>query len=441
MGLGKKIYNFDYILFFTTVTLTVLGILFIYSANLNNTYLSFEYIKQIIFMIIGLILLFVIIMFSTKRLYDYIIPIYIVLLIGVFITIFFPYVKGQRRFSLFGISIHFSEYIKIATIVFLSRYYSQNSKVIKEFKTFIIGGCIAFLPVSFIMLHPDLGTALVFIPIFLGISLIAGIKKRYILYVVLFGLSAGSIPVLTTINSLFFQNENEIIYLLTDSRYIIIVLSVIFITIVICLLAFFDIIKGVSGKFKLIFYWYVYFTSILLLGLSLSFPINKYVLEDYQKDRLLIFFKPEVDPRDKGYNVIQSMTTIGNGGITGKGWLKGQMIHNHFLPEKSTDFIFPVIAEEWGFLGSVFIILLFALMFYRSFLILYNSKDYFSALIVSGILSMLLFHILENIGMCIGIMPITGIPLPFLSAGGSFLLTCYISIGLILNIDLNRFNY
>ena len=189
-----------------------------------------------------------------------------------------------------------------------------------------------------------------------------------------------------------------------------------------------------------IFYWFLFGISALFIGLLISFPVNHY-LKPYQKDRIIIFLNPNVNPKDKGYNIIQSINTIGNGGIFGKGWCKGEQIQNFFLPEQATDFIFPVIAEEKGFFGCLFILFLYSLIFYRGLYIVLSARYYWQSYLVLGFLAMLLYHILENIGMTIGIMPITGIPLPFLSYGGSFLMTCYLGVGLMMNVHLNRYQF
>jgi len=235
---------------------------------------------------------------------------------------------------------------------------------------------------------------LVFIPILLSICLIGGIKKRYLLYTIIFIFASAFIPIISTINHLFFNNENEVINLILNIKYLIIFLSVLLITIIITLLGLLNIIKGINEKFKIFFYWYIFFTSIILIGVTLSFPVNKYVLKEYQRDRLLIFFNPEFDRKGKGFHIIQSKNTIGNGGLFGKGWTKGELTQNYFLPEQATDFIYPVIAEEMGFIGTLIILLLYSLIFYRGINILFNSKDYTNAYIITGILAMLLFHIL-----------------------------------------------
>jgi len=174
----------------------------------------------------------------------------------------------------------------------------------------------------------------------------------------------------------------------------------------------------------------------MIFGLAMSYPVNKF-LKPYQKDRLLIFFNPSVDEKGSGYHIIQSITTVGNGGFFGKGWKKGEQVQKYFLPEQATDFIYPVIAEELGFIGSFVILFLYGVIFFRGMKIILKSKDFWGGYVVIGLMTMYLYHILQNIGMCIGVMPITGIPLPLLSYGGSFLMSCYFGISIMINIYLN----
>lgn len=437
MDWRKLIRNFDYFMFFTVIGLTVFGIMFIYSANLNKQpYLRTEYLKQILFAIVCLIMLFGILFLKPSRISSATLYFYIACLVGLMLTLLFPSVKGQRRFTVMGISIQFSEFLKIATVLFLAKFYAANQAEIQSLKVYCKAGLIALIAVGSVIIQPDLGSALVFIPIFFGISFVAGVRKRYLLYTLGFFAAVSFVPLVTTLNSLFFNNESEAVYLIMNYKYIAIITLFFVVTITLCVLAYFNVIKGISANFKPIFYWYVFFASFIFIGLMFSYPANKF-LKQYQKDRLLIFFNPYVDPLDTGYNIIQSMTAIGNGGVTGKGWRQGEMIQNKFLPEQATDFIFPVIAEEAGYIGSLLLLLLYGIYFFRGFSIAYKSKDLWSTYVCTGLLCMILFHILENMGMTMGIMPITGIPLPFISYGGSFLIACYLSTGLMMNIKLN----
>jgi rod shape determining protein RodA len=159
-------------------------------------------------------------------------------------------------------------------------------------------------------------------------------------------------------------------------------------------------------------------------------------LKDYQLMRLIIFLDPMIDPKGWGWNVIQSQIAVGSGGLFGKGWGLGSQTKYDFLPEQWTDFIFSVLAEEFGFIGSAFLLLLFFFLIYRGIRIAFKAKDTFGSLIAVGVVSMFAFHILQNVGMTIGIMPITGIPLPFVSYGGSSLLANLIALGLIMNVHI-----
>jgi rod shape determining protein RodA len=163
-------------------------------------------------------------------------------------------------------------------------------------------------------------------------------------------------------------------------------------------------------------------------------------LEDYQLKRLIVFINPMIDPKGSGYNVIQSTIAVGSGGIFGKGWKLGSQNMNNFLPEQWTDFIFCVLSEEFGFIGSVILLLLFLYVLYRGIRIASKAKDAYGSLIAIGVVSMYTFHVLQNVGMTIGIMPITGIPLPFVSYGGSSLLASMISLGLLMNVYVYRDN-
>lgn len=161
-------------------------------------------------------------------------------------------------------------------------------------------------------------------------------------------------------------------------------------------------------------------------------------LKPYQKDRILTFLNPDLDPMGKGYHAIQSRLAVGNGMIFGKGLFKGTQSQFGFLPEKQTDFIFSVLAEELGFVGVTILIILYGIMLIKCINIARDAKDDFGAYIVTGVTFMLAFHIFANIGMTIGLMPVTGKPLPFVSYGGTFMLSNMMALGLVLNVNMRR---
>ncbi|HPZ43347.1 MAG TPA: rod shape-determining protein RodA [Bacillota bacterium] len=161
-------------------------------------------------------------------------------------------------------------------------------------------------------------------------------------------------------------------------------------------------------------------------------------LKDYQLERLLIFIDPWKDPLGDGYHVIQSQIAIGQGGLFGRGLFQGSQTHGNFLPIQETDFIFSVVGEEFGFVGAVFLLALFFILIYRCIYIAVNAKDDFGYLLTVGVISMITFHVLVNVGMTTGVMPVTGIPLPMFSYGGSNMITNLAAIGLVLNINMRR---
>jgi len=174
-----------------------------------------------------------------------------------------------------------------------------------------------------------------------------------------------------------------------------------------------------------------------IVGIAvLLMPFAWFILKDYQKSRILVFLNPNIDPFGAGYHIIQSKIAIGSGFILGKGLFEGTQSQLNFLPENHTDFIFSVVGEELGFIGCVIVLLLFLVLLYRAIYIARNANDRFGMLLATGITSMLCFQLLINVGMTTGIMPVTGIPLPFISYGVSALTTNMLSIGLLLNIAL-----
>lgn len=157
-------------------------------------------------------------------------------------------------------------------------------------------------------------------------------------------------------------------------------------------------------------------------------------LAPYQQNRLLSFLNPEIDPRATGWHIIQSKVAIGSGGLFGKGYLAGTQKRLAFIPEQATDFIYTVLGEEWGFVGVLVTLALFALLILTLIRVARRAQDPFACVVVFGFAGMLLTHIIENIGMTVGLMPITGIPLPFFSYGGSFLLACCLGLGVVLRV-------
>ena len=192
---------------------------------------------------------------------------------------------------------------------------------------------------------------------------------------------------------------------------------------------------------------FIFIVMIFTAGISLKYVlyalaagviacplIYMFLLSDYQKHRILVFLNPELDKLGSGYNVIQSKIAVGSGGFFGKGYLNGTQNQLGFLPTKHTDFIFSVISEELGFIGAVLVVILLSVIIWRCIKTAMDSKTLFGRYIAIGVSAMFIFHSVENIGMCIGLTPVTGIPLPFFSYGGTSLLTNLVAVGLVLSV-------
>lgn len=180
-----------------------------------------------------------------------------------------------------------------------------------------------------------------------------------------------------------------------------------------------------------------YATGVVAAGAFAVF--TKSVLKEYQRQRLLVFLHPQFDPQGAGWSLIQSKIAVGSGQLTGKGLYQGTQTQLGFVPAHATDFIFTVIGEELGFVGALLLLVLYAALFGLGMLAVTSARDKYGLLVAAGLVAMLLFQVLINVGMTVGIMPITGIPLPFISYGGSSLITCFMVVGVLLNIHVQRY--
>lgn len=181
-----------------------------------------------------------------------------------------------------------------------------------------------------------------------------------------------------------------------------------------------------------------YIIPVITLAVASTPFIYRYALSEYQQKRIQVFLNPELEPLKGGYNVIQSKIAVGSGQLWGKGYLQGTQNQMGYLPTKNTDFIFSVVSEEWGFIGAVILVIALFLLIYRCIKVAQKADNSFGRYICVGVAAMLLFHVFENVGMCIGLMPVTGIPLPFISYGGTSIVTNMIAIGLVLSVNYHN---
>jgi len=433
----KTLFNIDLAVFFSMLTLMIIGVLFIYSSGVTATgiLISNEYIYQIVWIISGLIIFFLVMFYDYLIIRKWSLYIYFgFIIILIFTLLIGREVHGARSWlGFFGFGIQPSEFTKIATILFLSDYLVRKKKSIRELSTFVVAMLIAFLPVVFIIAQPDMGTALVYIPIFLVIALMAGVKKRYLAFLFFSGLQMIFFGMLPAWQKYILKEDVRFVQILITNDLFIILVGAIGIVAFLSLIGFLFTKRGY-------FYWIMYSSFLTMTGFLGSLAVRSF-LKEYQIMRLIVFLDPGVDPRGTGWNIIQSLIAVGSCGLAGKGFLAGTQSHYRFLPEQSTDFIFSILSEEWGFIGSVSVILLFGIILVRGLILVMNSKDSYGYYIGSGIIIMIFFHVIINIGMAIGILPITGIPLLFISYGGSSLWTALISVGFLQNIYLRRYRY
>ena len=431
---NKVLGMFDYFLLLVIAVLVTMGIMFIYSSSINSEGISVtnEYKKQIIWAAIGLVCLIIMTIYDYRRL-EMISPwLYIgLILILIYTRVFGRLVNGARSWIGIGeFGIQPSEFGKVLFILYLARYL-DDSKNENPLKRFILATGIMLLPMGLILIQPDMGTASVYIPIFLFTCFIADIPIRYLLYVLSFGLLTIVFAILPVWNSEIASQPVAVVTILTNTKFrVILIFTASFI-------ASISLILRKYFHFPKYMIWISYGFSIVAFSLIGSMLFSK-VLKYYQIKRLIVFMDPNTDPLGSGWNIIQSKIAIGAGGPVGQGFLNGTQSHYRFLPQQSTDFIFSILSEELGFLGGCVVFSLYFSIFVRILMIIRHCPNRYGSYIASGIFGMITFHFFINVGMVMGIMPITGIPLLFLSYGGSSLLTVMICMGLLMSINSRK---
>jgi len=379
--------------------LITVGLLSIYSATIYKTSSdSNAFLKQMIWVCIGMITFIIVYSIDKKLLLGYAVFIYF---IGIVLIILPFFTSGDTESTNRWIKMGFvqfqtSEYMKFFLIIILAKYFAETNISKYSFLYVLPPLIISLVPMGIVLAQPDLGTSLILLMIFGGMLFASGVRLYFIFLLIA--------PIIT-----IFAAFNQTVFYIWG-----VVLAVVIFINHSDLLSF----AGV-------------FIGNILIGIITPFVWDKIL--PYQQQRILTLFNANLDPRGAGYQVIQSKIAIGSGGLWGKGYLNGTQTHLQFLPEQHTDFIFSVISEEFGFIVVAIILALFFTLFYRWYKMAFKAADKFSAMLIIGGTTTLLFHVFINIGMTIGLLPVTGKPLPFISYGGSFLITCFGLVGLILN--------
>ncbi len=358
--------RFDFLMMLACLALVAYGLALIYSGSLalygsSHAALTHAVLKQAGFAVAGIVLLALLTQIDYRTWSNLAPIIYVISIVALLLVL----IAGQRAFgsrrwfSLAGIQLQPSELAKLVTIMLLARYLSDDRHRVRTARGFLTTFAIAMLPALLVFVEPDLGTAVVFLAVWLGMVYTAGARGKHLL--TFLGACIASVP--------------------------------------------FMLIVGLSG---------------------------------YQKDRFQSFLDPGKDPLGAGYNILQAQISIGTGGIFGKGWTHGPQTQLAYLRTQTTDYIFSVLGEELGFIGALVLFFLFIVLLFRGLRTASRSNDDFGRYIATGIVIMIVVQLFINIGVNLRLFPVTGIPLPFISQGGSSLLTMFIAVGILQSIAVRR---
>ena len=394
----NNFFSNDLILTGGYIMLLFFGFISIYSSQNTDGYnfLSYqnESFKQLIWISICLIIFFAVSILEYRFIFDLAIPLYFISLLLLILVLFFGQEVNNHSswFNFFGLKFQPSEFSKFSTALLLAKVFDSSSIKLNNLKNVFLVSLIFITPSIIILIQGDTGTALVYFSFFL-VFLREGLSVNYL--------------ILFLSMSIIF-----ILGLLVDIYILYIVITIIFLVYVGVSIR--DIRKIINSSILLVL-------AILVIN-GQGFILNN-VLSERQKQRVETLVNPNLDPLGSGWNITQSKIAIGSGGFTGKGFLKGTQTGLNFVPIQSTDFIFSVIGEEFGFIGSFFFTTIYIIFLYRILFLSENQKDRFARVFGYSIFSIYLFHFSVNISMTLGLFPVIGIPLPFVSYGGSSLLS------------------
>lgn len=393
------------------LVLSLFGVAVIYSAGvvyIPNPVTQNAWLRQSLWFVIALVVFTILSRVPLRWIEWVAIPAYVVSLILLAATL----VIGTGAGTAVGVKswIHLgpigfqpSEIAKIATVLVLARLLSQRSEPVASLRDILAPAALVVAPLGLVMLQPDLGTAMAFVGILFAMLYWAGTPVALLLLV------ASPVP------GLILSYDTKI-----WSWYILAVVGFLY-----------------FYRYRLFLFESVTVVLANFAAGTIARPLWN-SLKLYQQNRILVFLDPEVDPRGAGYQIIQSKVAIGSGGLLGKGFTLGTQKRFDFLPEQHTDFIFSVVGEELGFLGTALCILAFGYVLMRLVRMAQDSSDPFAGLVLLGIFGAWLVHIFVNVGMTVGLVPITGIPLPFVSYGGTFLLMSWVAVAIAVRVAHER---
>ncbi len=434
--------HFDWILFLDVLLLCVIGMTVVFSACSRFGNPEYYIGRQLFAFALGMGLLLILTMVNYQVFVQY--PKALLTLSLSLLTLVLLIGKtshGSKAWLILGpFSFQPSEICKILSILVLAIWCDRNAREMHHLKSLIVPFLIVMGHVGLILLQPDFGSMLVYFPVLLGILFAAGTNYLYLFIILFYGMVAGMVLAANVGLSLvpdFLQDHAfwNFIYLGTKIGKEFLVLQL-FVSMGV--LVAWWVNKELRFKIP-----GIYFFGILLVALAAWSSSSLFLksLKDYQKKRLNVFFSPRLDPMGAGYHVIQSEVALGSGKIFGKGLFSGTQGRLGFLPEQHTDFIFSVLGEELGFVASAFVLLLYIILLWRCVAIAGDARDPFGAMVAIGIGCMFAFYTFINLAMVMGFAPVTGLPLPFLSYGGSSMVSSLAAVGLLLSIHVRRYTH
>ena len=405
-----SIFSNDIIITLCYIILVFFGFISIYSSQYSEELpfvsLKNESFKQLIWILICFIIFFIIQIIEYRFIFDLAVPLYFLsIILLVLVLLFGQEVKSSVSwFNFFGLKFQPSEFAKFSTALILAKVFDSSNLKVDSVKSLIKVSTLILIPFILILFQGDTGTALVYFSFFL-VLLREGLSLKFFFI-------ALSFIVIFMMGIIL---EKTILYTIFTILFLIIV--------------------GLSIKdFKRIINSSIFFVLVILVINGQDFLMNN-VLKPHQKKRIESLINPNADPLGAGWNVTQSKIAIGSGSFLGKGYMEGSQTSFNFVPFQSTDFIFSVIGEEFGYLGSMIFIILYFIFLYRILILAENQKDKFARVFGYSVFSIIFFHFFVNISMTLGLFPVVGIPLPFVSYGGSSLLSFSLLIFIFLKLN------
>lgn len=409
----------DWIIVLIYLALVLIGWFSIFSARYNEAHpsifdLSQVYGKQLIWIGTALLMGFIILLIDAKFFNAFAFWIYIVVLASLFVVLVYgKATKGATAWIEFGpVKFQPSEFAKMATALALASYLGRLDVDLQKRKDQIFAIALVLIPMALVLLQNDTGSAIVFVS-FIFIFYREGLPGAGLVMV------AGVVAIVLFVFTLIWSQK--IMYIILGGLLVL------------------TLTYYILNKKKHLFTMLGVFIFMLVFVFSVDYAFNK-VLQEHQRSRIEVLLGMKDDPKGDGYNVHQSKIAIGSGGLTGKGFLQGTQTKYDFVPEQHTDFIFCTVGEEGGFFGTAAVVLLYVALLVRIIILAERQRSTFSRVYGYGVAGIFFVHVAINIGMTIGLVPVIGIPLPFLSYGGSSMLAFTMMLAIFVKQDANRLN-